>query len=692
MAKRAAIEGIEFERHDIVTLPAARSAFEVLRQQSVLGYDIETTGLDPRQGEIRTLQYAYEADDGAITAYVFDLFAVPEAWDLLKPLLESGKHVIVGQNLAFEAIWVLHRGVRLRMPLFDTMLADKILHNGKPDRKHYRGLADLCEDYLGLGLDKTLQVSNWGEPAPGELSEAQLNYAAMDAVVVLPLRKELKRRLQAPCGDPAKKPVPITQVAFENERERGRWQYKAPDNLLLVAAIEFAAMPAFAGMEYFGMHLDMAEWDRQTDLLERAAATAFGEMVEAFDARSVEVRGWPLQRNFLGELEFSFTSTQQLIDVFDQLGLPVPEEEDKKTKQLKRTLDQNKLKDGFSADYPSIAAYLRWKELQTGLTKAHKQHEYVHPVTKCTVHPRYNQLGAATGRVSCSSPNVQQVARAVKTVVDGEPVKIDFRKAYAAAPGWELVDADLDQIELRMPGVLAPDDNMRLQFFDADVDPHSRTARLMNNIPDDQPVPSELRTAGKVVNFSSLYLISAPKLRAYAKALYQVDMTVEEAEESLSSFRNAYPGIAAWQETCKQEARLAETMAKSRTFASGRDETDLLPAMAEVFTVSGRRRYLVGPDVTAPNLAATRIQGSGADLIKIAMGWLYERLEAAGCVRTQLVAMVHDELMLHSPLDESERAGQVLAKALMDAGAYLFKGLVPITTESQRGATWADAK
>ena len=130
MAKRAAIEGIEFERHDIVTLPAARTAFEVLRQQSVLGYDIETTGLDPRQGEIRTLQYAYEAEGGAITAYVFDLFAVPEAWDLLKPLLESGKHVIVGQNLSFEATWAWHRGVRLRMPLFDTMLADKVIHNG----------------------------------------------------------------------------------------------------------------------------------------------------------------------------------------------------------------------------------------------------------------------------------------------------------------------------------------------------------------------------------------------------------------------------------------------------------------------------------------------------------------------------------------------------------------------------------
>ena len=692
MAKRAAIEGIEFERHDIVAMPAARAAFELLWQQRVLGYDIETTDtVDPRLGDIRCLQYAFEAENEAITAFVFDLFAVPEAWELLRPLLESKDHVIVGQNLTFEATWAWHRGVRMRMPMFDTMIADRIIHNGKPDHKSYRGLAALSEEYLGLGLDKTMQVSGWGKPAPGELSEAQLNYAALDAVVVLPLRKELKRRLQAPCGDQNKKPRPISQEAWEDERARATWPHKPPENLLQVAAIEFAALPTFAGMSYFGMVCDMEEWERQTQLLQRAESAAFTAMVEAFDARALEVNGLPLQRNFLGELGFSFTSTAQLIAVFDQLQLPVPEEEDKQTKKLKRTLDQNKLKDGYITEFPAIAAYLRWKEFQTALTKAVKQKEYIHPVSG-RVHPNFNQMGASSGRASCSNPNVQQIARPVKAHIDGEEITIDFRRSYSCDPGWVMGNIDLDQIELRLPGPLAPDDAMGGQFFDPKCDPHSNTARRMNNIPNDQKVPKEVRTAAKIVNFSSLYLISPAKLRAYAKALYDLDMTLEEAEANLASFRSAYPGVAAWQEWCKQEARLAQTMAESRSFAAGRDADDELPAMSEVFTVSGRRRYLVGKDCTAPNMAATRIQGSGADLIKLAMGWIYDRLETAGCLQTRVVAMVHDSLMIQSPEAEIGAAGKVVAKTLGEAGDYLLKGLVPITACPEVGPNWGDCK
>ena len=118
----------------------------------------------------------------------------------------------------------------------------------------------------------------------------------------------------------------------------------------------------------------------------------------------------------------------------------------------------------------------------------------------------------------------------------------------------------------------------------------------------------------------------------------------------------------------------------------------MLPAMSEVFTVSGRRRYLVGKNCTAPNIAATRIQGSGADLIKLAMGWVYDRLEAAGCPRTRVVAMVHDSLMIQSPDDEILAAGDAVAKALSDAGDYLLKGLVPITASPEIGPNWGECK
>jgi DNA polymerase-1 len=693
MAKKAAIEGIEFERHDIVALPAARVAFAELRKQEVLGFDIETTDvLNPLDGQIRTMQFAFEDEGtGEITAFVFDLFAVPEAFELLRPLLESGDHRIVGQNLSFESTWCWHHGLRMRAPLFDTMLADKILNNGKPDAKQFRGLADLCEDYLGLGLDKTMQVSGWGKPAPGGLSESQLNYAALDAVVVLPLRKVLRSRLKAPCGDLSKKPVPITQEVFEDPKKRAIWPHKPQEDLQLVTAIEMAAIPVLAGMTYHGLPFDQTVWDHCTARLEIAAEQAFTQMVADFDALSQRVNGRPMPRNLLGELETNWSAATQVIALFQQLELPVPEATDPKTGKPRPSVDQTLLKDGPVADYPELRQYLVWKELATALTKAAKQHEYVDPRTS-RIHARYLPMGAATGRLSARNPNVMQVQKALKVSIDGVEEKIDFRAAFTAEPGWVMIDADLDQVELRIASVLAPDENLRQIFFSAKPDPHSTTARLMNNIPDDQPVPDKARSEAKGINFGKLFCMGANKFRSYAFVNFNLRLSEEESVESHQKYQAAYPGIASWHAWCKEEARLADNMAKSRSFAAGRDDEDPLPAISEAFTISGRRRYLYGGDVKPSNLANTRVQGSNADLVLLAMGRLYDALEEAGCPQTQVVLQCHDELLLHSPIEESERAARVLEQQLIKAGDFFFKGLVPITTTADSGPSWAAVK
>lgn len=689
LRKNKLVDGLEYQRFDIATDSGLAKAKADLVQHRVLGLDIETTCLQPAEGRIRTIQLGYLVEDAKPVCYVIDLFALPRGLEVLADLFD-GSHCIVGQNLAFESKWLEHHGgIRMRMPLFDTMIADRLLFLGDPQFPSYRGLADLCEHYLKVQLDKSLQVGGWDIDPPGELKPEKAHYAALDVVFALLLRLPLLARLKQETGHQERKPFPCPQDVFENEVKRHAWPHKPPKNLMVAAGLEFSIVPVVASMELMGMRCDMEVWNKLTKQLEIAEASAYTDMVEAFDAFSADVTGHELERDLVGDLDVSFSSSEQVINLFDQLGIPVPTAEDRKTGKTKRTVDQNKLKDGLIADYPPIAAYLRWKELHTGLTKAHKQHEYINPTTG-KLHPRFNQLGASTGRFSAMAPNVQQVSRPVKVVIDGEEVVIDFRTAYKADPGWKFCGADLDQIELRMPGALCPDDNMRLQFFDEDCDPHANTARLLNNIPNSEEVPKALRTSAKIVNFSSLYLISPPKLRAYAKALYDLDMTVEEAQDILDNFREAYPGIASWHELAKDEARRSKGAAERANHAAETNEENAISARWEVYTVSGRRRLLIGDAVTAPNVAATKIQGSGADVVKKAMADIPAMLEKAGCPRARLVGQIHDELILHAPDVEADRAAKVLETALMNAGKYWFKGVVPITCKAEIGGSWSE--
>ena len=689
LSKTTLVDGLEYQRFDIATEIGLAKAKADLAQHQVLGLDIETTCLDPREGRIRTIQLGYLVDDAKPVCYVIDLWAIPDGLTVLADLFD-GSHTLVGQNLNFESKWLEHHGgIQLQMPLLDTMVADRLLHLGDPQFPSYRGLADLCEAYLKVSLDKSLQAGGWDVDPPGQLKPEKAHYAALDVVFALLLRVAMLPKLKAETGHQDRKPFPCPQDVFENLTKRAAWPHHPEKNLMKAAGVEMAVIPVVASMELMGIRCDMERWAELTRLLEEAEAEAHTAMIEAFDAYALQVTGHEMERDLVGDLEVVFTSTEQVITLFDRLGLPVPEAEDRKTGKIKRTLDQNKLKDGLVADYPPIAAFLRWKELHTGLTKAHKQHEYISPITG-KLHPRFNHLGAGTGRFSCQAPNIQQVQRPLKVKIKGEEVKIDFRTAYVADPGWKFCGADLDQIELRMPGALCPDNNMRLQFFDKDCDPHSNTARLLNGIPEDQEVPGPIRTAAKIVNFSSLYLISPPKLRAYAKALYNLDMTVGEAEKILSDFRSAYPGIASWHELAKAEARQAKGRAERANWAAETDDENAISARWEVYSVSGRRRILVGDDVTAPNIAATKIQGSGADVVKLAMGWIPQRLQRQGCFRARLIGQIHDELILHAPDDEAERAARVLEKALMDAGEYWFKGVVPITCKAEIGDSWAE--
>ena len=232
----------------ITTDDELRAACEELSKHPAIGFDSETTSLDPYAGRMRLLQFSTPDGGGA---YIIDLDcfggngdkAGSEALVPLRQLLEAGRPVKVAHNAKFDAKWTKHQlGVELG-GIFDTMLASQIVSAGESEDRH--SLAAVAERYLDETLDKTAQLSDWS----GELSEAQLEYAARDAAVMLPLREKLIERVKR-------------------------------DELVRVAHIEFECVMPVAGLELAGIFLDEARWREQMVVIERRRATLAHELQE----------------------------------------------------------------------------------------------------------------------------------------------------------------------------------------------------------------------------------------------------------------------------------------------------------------------------------------------------------------------------------------------------------------------------
>ena len=559
---------------------------ETLGEAEVVGVDLETTALSPRDGRVRLLQLATPDE-----TFVVDVF---EAGDLspLGGVLEDGP-VKVLHNSKFDYSFLkAEHGISLS-PIFDTMLAAQLLAGG--DQSPSFSLDAVAERYAGIELDKSARMEDWS----GRLSEAQIEYAARDAAILLPLRERL---------------------AEELEEER----------LGTVSKIEFRAVAAIAEMELAGVKLDVERWKE----LEKTVRKRRDEAALKLDAQFPEPEGMlPLEG--LGP-RLNLNSPKQITDAFRSLGIE---------------LADTKVWTLLKVDHPAARALLEYRELQKKLgTYLETYPSFIHPKTG-RIHANFLQCRVPTGRLACTSPNVQQV-----------PHEDEFRSCFVAEEGNLLVIADYSQIELRILTEVSGDPEF-VRAFQQGEDLHRMTAATMFGIEKDE-VTKDQRSDAKRINFGLMYGRGAKSLSA------QLGTDDDRARALIDEYFANYPKVQRYLQSTASKAMKTGTL---RTLA-GRVRKFPDPSGLDSIAKGGMRREAMNYP----------IQGSSADIAKLAL--VYVREELAG-LDARLINSIHDEFVVECAEDIAEDVAERVKSAMNRAGAVLLKK-VPTEVEVGISREW----
>ncbi len=600
-------------RHYELVLTAAR--FEhwlgMLQDAELISFDTETSSLDYMQAEIVGVSFAVEPGHAAYVPLAHTGPGAPEQLDRadvlrrLQPLLEDERKGKLGHHLKYDAHVLRNHGIELRGMRFDSMLESYVL-NSTATRHDLDSIARL---YLGVETIHYEDVAGKGakQLAFNEVSvEAAGEYSAEDADVALRLHRTLWPRLQA-----------------------------TPGLAQLYAEIEQPLVPVLLEMEHCGVLVDASMLRRQSQELARG-------LVE-LERRAHEIAGRP----------FNVESPKQLQDVlFGQLGLPVK----RKTPSGQPSTAEDVLEE-LAEGYELPRVIMDYRGLaKLRSTYTDRLPEQVNPRTG-RVHTSYHQAVAATGRLSSTDPNLQNIP--IRT-----PAGRRIRQAFIAPPGHVLIAADYSQIELRIMAHLSGDTGLR-EAFAANEDIHQATAAEVFGVDARDQVTAEQRRAAKAINFGLIYGMSAFGLAR------QLGIERGAAQQYVERYFARYPGVKRYMDDTRQ-------MAREQGF---------------VATVFGRRLYL--PDIRSRNAAlrsyAERsainapMQGTAADIIKRAMIDVHRWL--AGVPEARLLMQVHDELVLEAGEDRAEAVARELA-GHMTAAAELQ---VPLKVEAGIGRNWDEA-
>ncbi|MGH3086377.1 MAG: bifunctional 3'-5' exonuclease/DNA polymerase [Rubrobacteraceae bacterium] len=408
--------------HRLISTPKDLSeALGTLEKSETLGADIEGTGLSPRDDRMRLLQLSTGEE-----TFIIDVFEI-EDLSPLKEVLEDGP-VKIFHNAKFDMSFVFgQHGIRLA-PVFDTMLAAQLLSGG--DQGPSYSLEAVTERYLDAEVEKTEQTSDWS----GELSERQLQYAARDAEILIPLHHELKKRLEE-------------------------------EKLSLVSRIEFGAVAALAEMELAGIKLDVEKW-KELEKVVRKRRDEAAEKLESFFPRPEGIL--PLEG--LGP-RLNLNSPKQIMDAFRSLGIE---------------LSDTKVWTLLKVDHPAAKALLQYRELQKKLgTYLEPYPKFIHEKTG-RIHANFLQCRVPTGRLACTAPNVQQI-----------PHEDEFRSCFVAEKNNTLVIADYSQIELRILAEVSGDPEF-VRAFKEGEDLHRLTASTMFGIPMEEVTKDQRTDAKRI--------------------------------------------------------------------------------------------------------------------------------------------------------------------------------------------------
>lgn len=577
----------------------------------VFAFDTETTSLDYMQAEIVGVALAVEGSRAAYIPVAHDYPGAPEQLDRdtvlarLRPLLEDPERPKVGQNLKYDANVLVNYGIQLKGIAHDSMLQSYVLD--ATGSRH--DMDSLALKYLG---QKTTHFEEVAGKGAKQLTfnqvalEQAAPYAAEDAAVTLKLHQTLWPRLEA------------------EQRLKDLYQ-----------DVEMPLVPVLSRIERNGTWVDRQRLvDHSHEL---------GERMAALEQRAHELAGQP----------FNLGSPKQLGEIlFQKLELPVL----KKTPKGAPSTAEEVLAE-LALDYPLPAVLMEYRSLsKLRSTYTDKLPEMIDPDTG-RVHTSYHQAVTATGRLSSSDPNLQNI-----------PIRTEegrrIRQAFCARPGRQIVAADYSQIELRIMAHLSQDAGL-LGAFGADLDVHSATAAEVFGV-ELEAVSADQRRKAKAINFGLIYGMSAFGLAR------QLQLGRNEAQAYIDRYFERYPGVA-------------DYMTATR---------ELAHQQGYVETLLGRRLYL--PEINARNkqrqMAAERtainapMQGTAADIIKLAMiavdGWL-----SGQQVDALMIMQVHDELVF----EVAEDATDTLLATLPDLMSGVVNLDVPLIVEAGVGSNWDEA-
>ena len=571
----------------------------------ILSLDTETTSTSPIDAELVGLSFAVKE---------FEAFYVPvpanreEALrivNIFKPAYESEKILKVGQNLKYDLEVLRNYGIELKGQMWDTMIAHYLI---QPELRHNMDyMAEIYLNYQTIHIDELIGPKGKNQRSMRDLPPSQVyEYAAEDADITLRLKNRLEPELKK----------------FECED--------------LFYNIEMPLMPVLAEMEMNGVRLD-------TKSLKETSTILTNRVLE-IEQRIYELAGG----------QFNIASPKQVGEIlFDKLKIV---EKAKKTKTGQYVTSEDVLQQ-LRNKHEIVADILEHR----GLKKLLGTYVDALPslINKRTghIHTSFNQTITATGRLSSSDPNLQNIP------IRGEDGK-EIRKAFIPEPGCLFFSADYSQIELRVMAHLSQDPQM-IEVFREGKDLHAATAANIYKKPIEEVTRDE-RTKSKRANFGIIYGITVFGLAE------RLDIPRDEAKMLIDGYFATFPQVHDYMEKSKQVAR----------------------EKGYVTTLFGRRRYL--PDINSHNATVrgfaernainAPIQGTAADIIKVAMIHIFQRFKAEG-IRSKMILQVHDELNFSVVPEEKELVEKIVLEEMQRAITLA----VPLVADSGFGANWLEA-
>ncbi|MEY3321376.1 MAG: hypothetical protein RLZZ417_959 [Bacteroidota bacterium] len=576
-------------------------------QQDTLCFDTETDNIDATLANLVGISFAYKKGIAWYISIPEDRKIAMEIVDILRPVLENNRIILVGQNIKFDAMVMKNYGVEVTGPFFDTMIAHYLL---EPEMRHNMDyLSESYLDYKPVSITSLIGKKGAGQKTMREVSKEVIKeYAAEDADITLQLKNQLEPLLMK-------------------------------ENLIeLFNKLEAPLLKVLADMEYEGIRVDV-------DFL-KAYSIQLKEEIKLLENKIYELAG----------SAFNIASPKQVGDIlFDKLKIPYKW---KKTKSGQYATDEEKLTE-LEGQHPIISEILNHR----GLSKLKSTYvdalpNMVNPNTK-RIHSSFNQALTATGRLSSNNPNLQNIP--IRTE-EGARVREAF---IPRDENHVLMAADYSQIELRIIAEISGDEGM-LEAFQKGQDIHRATAAKVFGIPYDE-VSKEQRYKAKTVNFSIIYGAGSTNLSR------QLGISRNESKELISAYFLQYNGLKTYMDKTVEMARkkgyVTTLMGRKRILRDIHSNSSLEKSNAERMAIN------------------TPIQGSAADLIKMAMLSIHEELKN-GNWGAKMILQVHDELVFDVPKSEIEKLEVVIRNKMCHAMPSLK---VPIEVEVKSGNNWLEA-